>query len=322
MSVKCPIWGTEAEEFPPERAANARGIDSPRAGGSYWITSSAAMELTGQVAEVTRLKLTSWLVDQRRFGELAPKISTDTLRLVRQLLPLDVEQRRDRLLLFVQSRCPLIHQSIEWDPIITPERQLITAELQAWTELEETKEVFTLIRYAREDGLLEGGRTLQLTLKGLNHISNLTHGSTQGDRCFVAMWFDPTTKQAYLEGIAPAVIEAGYVPIRIDKKEHTNKIDDEIISEICRSRFVVADFTCGFVGDTAVARGGVYYEAGFAQGLAIPVIWSCRNDVIDHVHFDTRQYNHIVWAGSSELKTKLRNRIGAVVGDGPHKAPQ
>ena len=32
-------------------------------------------------------------------------------------------------------------------------------------------------------------------------------------------------------------------PVRIDQKERLNKIDDEIIAEIRRSRFLVADFT-------------------------------------------------------------------------------
>ena len=55
-----------------------------------------------------------------------------------------------------------------------------------------------------------------------------------------------------------------------------NSIDDEIIAEIRRSWFVVADFTCGTVPhegkEVAIPRGGVYYEAGFAQGLNVPLI--------------------------------------------------
>ena len=47
---------------------------------------------------------------------------------------------------------------------------------------------------------------------------------------------------AYEEGIKKAVESAGYTPMRIDKKPDVNKIDDEIIAEIRRSRFLVADF--------------------------------------------------------------------------------
>jgi hypothetical protein len=36
---------------------------------------------------------------------------------------------------------------------------------------------------------------------------------------------------------APAIRDSGYEPMRIDRKEHINKIDDEIIAEIRRSCF-------------------------------------------------------------------------------------
>ncbi|MCW5608337.1 MAG: hypothetical protein KIT26_09815 [Nitrosomonas sp.] len=103
--------------------------------------------------------------------------------------------------------------------------------------------------------------------------------------------------------------------MRIDQKNHNNKIDDEIIAEIKRSRFVVADFTQGDSG----ARGGVYYEAGFAHGLNMPVIFTCRADALNNVHFDTRQYNHIVWENIDALRNQLAQRISATIGDGPKR---
>ena len=120
---------------------------------------------------------------------------------------------------------------------------------------------------------------------------------------------------AFEKGIHPAIKDAGYNSFRIDEKEHLNKIDDQIIAEIRRSRFIVADFTHGKGGP----RGGVYYEAGFAHGLNIPVIFTCRKDGLDNIHFDTRQYPHIVWETPEQLRDMLANRIGAVIVDGPLK---
>ncbi len=127
------------------------------------------------------------------------------------------------------------------------------------------------------------------------------------------MWFDDSMSESFENGIDPAIVDAGYNPFRIDRKEHINKIDDEIIAEIRRSRFLVADFTHGDDG----ARGGVYYEAGFAHGLALPVIFMCRQDALNTLHFDINHYNHIVWKGSADLREKLKNRILAVIGEGP-----
>ena len=134
-------------------------------------------------------------------------------------------------------------------------------------------------------------------------------------QCFVAMWFDPSMEEVYEKGIKPAIEAVGYSPLRIDRQEFVGKIDDEIIAEIRRSRFLVADFTHGHDG----ARGGVYYEAGFAQGLGLTVIFTCRDDMFDNLHFDTRQFNHIAWENPDDLREKLANRIGSVMGDGPNR---
>ena len=52
----------------------------------------------------------------------------------------------------------------------------------------------------------------------------------------MAMWFDQRVVGLYELGIGPAIEAAGYKPLRIDQKPDANKIDDEIIAEIRRSR--------------------------------------------------------------------------------------
>ena len=96
-----------------------------------------------------------------------------------------------------------------------------------------------------------------------------------------------------------------FEPVRVLDSEHAGKIDDLIIAEIRASGLLVADFTGH--------RPSVYYEAGFAWGLGIPVILCCRKEQIDDVHFDIRQYNHVVWTDPGDLREKLKNRILAVV---------
>ena len=68
---------------------------------------------------------------------------------------------------------------------------------------------------------------------------------------------------------------------------------------------MVADFT----GQLA----GVYYEAGFAMGLGRTVIWCCRKDEIDKLHFDTNHKNHIDWGSVEELRERLYRRIRATI---------
>jgi hypothetical protein len=70
-----------------------------------------------------------------------------------------------------------------------------------------------------------------------------------------------------------------------------------------------------FAAESEQPCGGVYFEAGFAFGLNIPVIWASREDLVEQVYFDTRQFNRVVWSNLEEVYEKPK--IGAVLGDGP-----
>jgi hypothetical protein len=153
---------------------------------------------------------------------------------------------------------------------------------------------------------------VQVSAAGYDHLESLRHGGGGDlDTGFCAMWFSNEVRSIWTDAIEPSIKAAGYKAIRIDGVEHNNKIDDEILSNIRRSRFVVADFT----GE----RGGVYFEAGFALGLGRQVIWTVGEDALEKVHFDNRQYNFIVWKPDDlgEFAKRLRLRIEATVGRGP-----
>lgn len=145
----------------------------------------------------------------------------------------------------------------------------------------------------------------RLTAEGWKHVAELNKDTVRTNQAFIAMSFDPSLRLLYMEGIKPALIETGYIPLRVDEAQYNEKIDDRIIADIRKSGLVIADFT--------QHKSGVYFEAGFALGLGIPVIWICRQTDIENSHFDTRQYNHIVWENADDLKEKLVARIEATV---------
>lgn len=142
-----------------------------------------------------------------------------------------------------------------------------------------------------------------LSIDGARRVDELRKSGVHSDQAFVAMWFDAYMDKVFEDGFKPALETTGFQALRIDKKEHNNKIDDEIIAEINKSGLLIADFTGH--------RGGVYFEAGYALGLGIPVIFTCKENEIGSAHFDTRQYSHIVWKESEDLRVQLIRRIQA-----------
>jgi hypothetical protein len=273
-----------------------------------------------------RAKLTTWLVDQRRGGEVRPMIDSYVLERVRSQRHLNFSDKKRRLFLWISSRGFKPHHDISYGGQMGPITQETLDQLAAWMECEEDKEVGAIMKLMVDAGLFNErslGR-VRLATTGFEYLEEIETGGAPTDQAFVAMWFNPAVEAIYDEAIAPAIEDAGYRPFRVDRKETLNKIDDEIIAEIRRSRFLVADFTCHVFecGELTHSepRGGVYYEAGFAAGLNTPVIWTVRDDCIDYLHFDTRQYPHIVWSDAAGLREKLTNRIRANLGQGPRPA--
>jgi nucleoside 2-deoxyribosyltransferase len=152
----------------------------------------------------------------------------------------------------------------------------------------------------------DGGGVLSpiaITPSGWQRLEYLEAGANSG-QVFVAMSFAHEMDPAYL-AIEKACKSLGFMARRIDTKEHNNEIVGEILYEIARSRFVVADVTG--------QRQGVYFEAGFAMGIRRSVIWTCKKENFAEVHFDASHFNHIVWSNEEELGDRLTKRIKGTI---------
>ena len=323
----CPIWGadyeatlnevwTEVGTGKPDITEKSL-INSDRAGGAYRITRQAFSSIrNNRLSDVEKAQLTTWLVDQQRQGNSEPIVTDEVVKSFESrgaANRLSVSERAKRLLRFLADRTGRVG-----DSVAVPSLWYATL---ACSESTGVQEVLFLLDYLNRRGWLcvnsSGDYTIvdvAVTVEGYSRIEEIATNPDSA-QAFVAMWFDNEMQDAYDKGIEPAVKDAGFRPMRIDRKQDVIKIDDEILSEIRRSRFLIADMTHGEGG----ARGGVYFEAGFALGLGIPVLFACRSDKVDELHFDTRQYFHIVWNKPEELRDNLTNRIGAMIGDGPHR---
>lgn len=311
-----PIWGQIGHVY--KSAAYGWVVLGARC-GSFRCSPNFHNVMQGWPPEA-RAKLTTWITDQNRLGDRFPAITDDVLLAVSDSKPLRFSSKVDRFFLYLNDRRFRIGEQIfPATAVETPENIEIKNSVMRWIEAVDEREMWGFMRAIEAARFVveQNSRWLP-TVDGLMRLDSLDSQGAANDQAFVAMWFGPEMSDAYEKGIKMGLADAGYRAFRIDEKEHSNKIDDEIIAEIRRSRFVVADFTSGAVmaGDqpVGVPRGGVYYEAGFAQGLNMPVIWTVREDQVGLVHFDTRQFNHITWKDADDLRVKLYRRVAAVLG--------
>ena len=164
--------------------------------------------------------------------------------------------------------------------------------------------------------------TIRISTKGINRLHELSLKNIESNQCFVAMSFQDDYKTVYEQGIESVFKDENEPELKqlksilICNEEFNGKIDDEIIATIKRSKFVIADFTYN--------NNNVYYEAGFADGMGIPLIVLCEEKYFkkskktedtkspNKIKFDIEHHNFIIYSKNDNyvgLKKQLTNRI-------------
>jgi hypothetical protein len=250
------------------------------------------------------VQLSGWVREQNSAGLVPVRITPDSARRVmRRRMPL-LQDRADMALALIAER---FQRPENW---FVPDAFTHDLELQGRSYSRDNRDAMLLINILEAEGNLRyGGAGCSLSIKGILRAEALGRGTSNSAQGFVAMSFDTSLNDAWLNGFEPGIRGAGFRPLRIDNKEYIGGITDEMIAEIRRSRFVVADYTG--------QRNGVYFEAGFALGLGLTVIPTCREDEIGKLHFDIKHLNTLPWKTATGLAQTLSKRIRAVVGAGP-----
>jgi hypothetical protein len=298
--VVCPLCHSSAT-FKPILGDRLE-LGCPRC-GNYSISGSAESVLRDNPIQSPGA-VSGWIRRQNSMG-LTPHISSDDVPRLTALTKPPFRERVERYLVAVADKAQTLDA---WFKVSHE-------ELIGISYSDHVNELVVILEYLRQEGLMSNNQrdTERLTAKGYIAADELRAKRAASSQAFVAMWFTDKMKEVYEHGIKRAIERAGFAPMLISNKEHANKIDDEIIAEIRRSAFLVADFTG--------QRQNVYFETGFAMGLARQPIWTCRKSEIKELHFDIRQYNCIPWENAAELAKRLQDRIEALFGRGPLAVP-
>ena len=331
----CRIWDTPSGPHDPmlERGTTVEVTGSPRAGGAYEITVEAQAPVR-RLATTSRARLTTWLVDQRSQGNPLPLITSDAVERAERYRPLRIEDRAVRLLqYFAQSTSSVgSNIAIQLPPLntlglsldLTPRpRSLNLWEALAWSESADPSELEFIMSYLARKEWIEW-ESADITSPSYATVSVEGYAQIEASRinerrnqAFVAMWFNDEMVGAFEQGIQPAIEDAGYSAMRIDRKEHVNKIDDEIIAEIRRSRFLVADFSQGEDGARrrSLLRGRIRTWPGHSRDLHLPPLGP-REALVRHAPIQPHPVGVTRRAASP-----LKNRILAVIGEGTNTTP-
>ncbi len=159
---------------------------------------------------------------------------------------------------------------------------------------------------------------LRLTVDGWTRYGELLSSVVRGKTVLMAMKFGDEELDAVVETcFRPAVAQAGFQLMSFADTQPAGLIDDQLRVALRTSRFVVADITHRNLG--------AYWEAGFAEGLGRPVIYTCRKAEWDRgeAHFDTNHLRTIVWEAGSleEAGAKLTAMIRATLPEEAQMVP-
>lgn len=131
---------------------------------------------------------------------------------------------------------------------------------------------------------------MALTFNGWERYEKLRTGTVFYRKAFMAMQYgDPSLDAIFENTFKTSTQRAGFNLIRQDQTHHAGLIDNRMRVEIQSADFLIADLTH--------RNPGAYWEAGYAEGLGKPVIFTCEKAEFERnrTHFDTNHHLTIVW---------------------------
>jgi hypothetical protein len=158
----------------------------------------------------------------------------------------------------------------------------------------------------------QGSINLKTTIKAHKFYGGGRAHKKKGEQIigFVAMSFRTEEEPALIDyfNAMKRAAERTQLPVelvRIDLTEGDFEISQQIMDDIKKSDFVLADFT--------LSPHNVYFEVGYARGMDKRIIQSAKKDTV--LQFDVRNWNTLFYRNATELEEKLIPKFTAVYND-------
>ncbi len=253
--------------------------------GRYELSDTVSSAILPRLVDdgLKQAKLRHWLRHGQGSGHV-PRLTSDVLgQVLKNPLPTAAESV-DYFLewLATASSAPGVSVKIDW------------LAASAYMGIAPGSEGF-FAKHLEQAGLVtkEHGE-FRLSIKGWERLEQIRHETVRGRRIFMAMKFgDDELVEVVDRCFRPAAEDAGFTLFLLTDETPAGIIDNRMRAEIRSCVMLISDLTH--------ANAGAYWEAGFAEGLGRPVLYTCRKDVMGHEdqtkrpHFDTNHCQIIPW---------------------------
>lgn len=314
MNSKCPVCNTDIQKI--QRVSGSLERCSCQRCGDFEITVRLKMNLSSMLSgdnqkiavlsDWIRSKHEARIIDTSGQYEI-PRLDEKLVETILKQKPPNPAEQADNFVLWLgNSKHPL--GELVWVQPCT--HQSIMGAI--------TPEGFELVLYhLMDEGILQGNKAkamgapgrayVTLSFEGWQYYEELKLGTTDSRKAFMAMQYGEIKLDNIVEEIfKPAVKQTGFDLFKLPDRPKAGLIDDRIRVEIQTSRFLIADLTH--------ENRGAYWEAGYAEGLGKPVIYTCEKKKFKRLktHFDTNHHLTILWdsdnlkEAAEELKATIR----------------
>ncbi|MEN6578811.1 MAG: hypothetical protein ABFD90_20880 [Phycisphaerales bacterium] len=186
-----------------------------------------------------------------------------------------------------------------------------------------SRELLLVFNHLKANGIATGDRELDkaspagftqiavtLSFPGWEYYRKLKRTAPDSRKAFMAMEYGHSDLDGLFQDVLkPAVKQTGFDLFILPEKPKAGLIDNRLRMEIQTSRFLIADLTH--------ENAGAYWEAGYAEGLGKPVIYTCEKNKFEtcKTHFDTNHHLTLQWDsnGSTEMVEELKATIRATL---------
>ncbi|WP_040948943.1 hypothetical protein [Gorillibacterium massiliense] len=206
-------------------------------------------------------------------------------------IPITIEDKGNRLLQYLYR-----HTEGPGEPVVIPKLNA-NYNLTYSPNLQEL--VYIIDKLINERLLIREGMTYMLTEKGWSQAAAAA-GGKRAKPCLVLIGDEEDWRLEWTESLLPKIEQHGYLPSLFTHGKPHNRVKYSL-EQIAESKLMIADLT----GQSQ----GVYFAAGYAIGLNIPVIWTVNSRDAENLHVKMEGIALIVWDTAEELARILQTRL-------------